>query len=608
MEANKFSSIKWKFVLVYFLLVFIAMVIVGIFIVGKLEKQQIDNINNNMQKHIETMTRSSSYLMDDNWMAYKDEIQETINDWRLDSRENLYVIADEDIPKIIATSTKEQDRLIGKDALSYEHIEPNLVMAAFRGINSPSRITSIVENKNESRKLSHLAYPILTDVGRVKGIIYMTSDLKDVDNTVKESKVILTNATLIALVITFILGFFIADSIVDPIRDVTRKAEEMAMGDFDQKVDVKSNDEIGQLASMFNYLTWKLKDTIEDMDIERSKLDTIFSYMAEGVVAIDRAGYIIHANPIAREILDLEDIGSFSQELVSFPYEKINFSQVDYSDSEKLQGDLISEVQGETYKVKYAPFRTEKKDIGGLILVLQNMTNEYRLDNMRKEFVANVSHELKTPITTIKSYTETLMMGDIDQDISLNFLHIINDECNRMNRLVKDLLQLSNLDFKKTVWKKEATDINSFIGDIVKKLSLSFAEKKQTYSLEAGRDLPQVEIDRDAIEQVVLNIISNAIKYTEEEGRIDITTESTDNFIRIAVKDNGIGIPEEDLDRIFERFYRVEKGRSRELGGTGLGLAIAREIIRGHNGLISISSQYGRGTLVDIRLPLASES
>ncbi len=597
--SNRFSSIKWRFVLVYFLLVFIAMAIVGVFITGRLKKQQIDNINNNMKKHIETMTKTSTYLMEDDWVKNRKEIQNTLNEWRLDSRENLYVIADESIPKIIATSLKNQDKIIGKDALPYEEIEPTLVKKAFLGGNEPE----IIKNKNNDKVLSHIAYPILTDVGRVKGIIYMTSDLSDVELTMKESRIILTNATIIALLITMVLGFLIADNIVEPIRDVTKKAEEMAIGDFDQKVDVKSNDEIGQLGNMFNFLTLKLKDTIEEIDIERSKLDTIFNYMAEGVIAVDINGFIIHANPIVREVLHIDEDYKGRVSLEKFPLGAVNLENINYSKVESLQGDVISEIDGETYKIKYAPYKTERDDIGGIILVFQNVTNEYKLDDMRKEFVANVSHELKTPITTIKSYTETLMLGGMEENMQLDFLHIINDECNRMNRLVKDLLQLSNLDFKKTVWNKSEVNINKLIEHTVDVLEISMEEKNQKYVLELGDNSTNLFIDKDAIEQVIVNIISNAIKYTGENGNIFIKTESTNNFLTLTVKDDGMGIPEEDLDRIFERFYRVEKARNRDSGGTGLGLAIAKEIITGHNGLINIYSNFGEGTTVEIKLP-----
>lgn len=599
--SDMFSSIKWKFMVVYFLLVFMAMVIVGIFIVGKLETQQIDNVTNNMEQHIKNIINTSSYLQEDDWKLVQEEIQETLNEWRIDSKENIYVIYNEEIPKILASSLKDTEKANNQNALSYKDIDPTLIIKANKGTKATGRVEQI----NEERLTSHIAYPVLTEYGEVKGIIYMISDLKDAMETVERSKIILTNATLIALLITISLGYLIANSITEPIRDVTRKVEEMAEGDFDQKVEVRSNDEVGQLASMFNYLTSELKSTINEMEVEKSKLDTIFNYMTEGVVAIDQEGYIIHANPIGLNILNMEKEKSFldKKELVQFPYEKVNFNRIDYSETDRLEGDTISEIDGEIYKIKYAPYKTDLNHIDGLILVFQNMTNEYKLDNLRKEFVANVSHELKTPITTIKSYTETLMDGGMDESVQLSFLHVIDDECNRMGRLVSDLLQLSNMDFKKTVWKKEKLNINRLIREIVQKLELSFETKNQKYELNLDEENPSLKVDRDAIEQVLLNIISNAIKYTNENGLVIIETKCTDNFINISIMDNGIGIPEEDLKRIFERFYRVEKGRSRDLGGTGLGLAIAKDIIQGHNGYIDIYSEYANGTTVEIKLP-----
>lgn len=597
-----FASIKWKFILVYFLLVFIAMVIVGIFIIGKLETQQVSNITNTMEQHIETIIGSSSYLAEDDWESVKEEIQATLNDWRFGSNDVLYVIYSDDVPTIIATTSKEYQKIVGKNALSSNPMDPTLILRAYDG-DKPSET---IEEKNENIKLRHFAYPVYSGVGKIKGVIYMTSDLNNVYSTVDEAKKILTNATMIALLITVILGYLIASSITEPIRDVTKKAEEMAMGDFDQFVEVKSDDEIGQLANMFNYLTLKLKDTIQEMDLERSKLDTIFNYMTEGVVAIDTTGQIIHANPIAVEILSLEEnfIKMYSHERMMFPLEKVNLSDVDYGEIDTLEGDETLEIDSQVYKVKYAPFKNEKNDIGGLIIVFQDITKEHKLDNMRKEFVANVSHELKTPITTIKSYTETLMDNGVDNQTGKKFLDVINNECDRMARLVRDLLQLSNLDYKKVQWKREAVSIENLLSDILLKLEFSFKEKDQEMILHIEEDLPNIIIDKDGIEQVILNIISNAIKYTENEGKIEVTLKNIDDNINISVKDNGIGIPEEDQKRIFERFYRVEKGRSRESGGTGLGLAIAKQIIEAHNGDITIESAMTKGTIVNIRIPI----
>lgn len=598
-----FSSIKWKFISVYFLLVFIAMVIVGIFIVGKLESQQISNIVNNMEQSIETIIGASSYISEDDWMSYQEEIQETLNEWRLGSADTLYLISDSnEIPTIIASTSRRYSSIIGQNALSYKFLETPLILKAYQGEKDNKTIKEI----DKDTSTAHVAYPVVTELGKVKGVFYMTSDLYNVYVTVNESKKILTNATLIALSITVLLGFIIASSITEPIRDVTEKAEKMAKGDFEQLVEVKSDDEIGQLASMFNYLTLKLKDTLQEMDLEKSKLNTIFNYMAEGVIAIDINGNVIHANPIAVKILniDKEDIkfydGNGSN---SFKLSRINLNNIDYMDESTLKGDKTLEKDSQVFKLKYAPFKNEKNDIGGLIIVFQDITKEHKLDNMRKEFVANVSHELKTPITTIKSYTETLMAGGIDEEIENRFLNVIDNECDRMTRLVRDLLQLSNLDYKKTNWKKVEVSVTELLNSILSKLDFAFKEKEHKLVTKIEDNMENIVIDKDGIEQVILNIISNAIKYTENGGEIEIQAKTSNDFISILIKDNGIGIPLEDQKRIFERFYRVEKGRSRDLGGTGLGLAIARQIIEAHNGEISLTSEFGQGTMVKIILP-----
>ena len=593
-----FSSIKWKFILVYFLLVFIAMAIVGVFIVGRLEEQQIKTATNNMEQYIKTTIEfTSNYLSLDNWAENREEIQKAINDMSLGADETLYVIFDEDLPTIIASSSNQNEIILGQNALNFNSIDPVLVLKAFEGEPSVNTLNEI----NEDTINRHLAYPVTSGVGKVKGIFYMTSDLKDIYATVNESKVILTNATLLALVITIFLGFFIASSITEPIRDVTKKAEEMSLGDFDQFVEVKSTDEIGQLASMFNHLTLKLKDTIQDMDLERSKLDTIFSYMAEGVVAIDKNGNLIHGNPIAMNILNFneEDINKN----IPLDLMKINLKKINYDEIDTLEGDEIAEINLEVYKVKYAPFKNERGDIGGIIIVFQDITDEHKLDIMRKEFVANVSHELKTPITTIKSYAETLLERDLDKDTSQKFLTVIDSECDRMGRLVKDLLQLSNLDYRKTNWQKTEVSLGNILKDIIGNLELLFIEKEQEVIYNIQEDMGNIVADKDGIEQVILNIISNAIKYTENYGKIEIQAYQNEDKLVIKVKDNGIGIPDEDQDRIFERFYRVEKGRSRELGGTGLGLAIAKEIVEAHEGSLILKSIVGEGTTVELLLP-----
>lgn len=595
-----FSSIKWKFILVYFLLVFIAMVIVGIFIIDKLEQVQIENIDRNMEQYVETLIGSSSYIAKDNWEGYSEEIQNTLNEWRLSNEQTLYVISNEDTPMIIASSSRNYINLINKNALSHIEIDTNLIFKAIDGEKS----FSLYRDLNNNNTYRHLSYPVISDTGQVKGILYMSSDLKDIYNTIDESKGILTRATGLALTITIILGFLIASSITVPIRNLTKKAEEMAIGNFNQFVEVKSNDEIGQLANMFNYLTLKLKDTIEEMDIEKSKLNTIFEYMAEGVLAIDKSGKIIHINPIAADLLGIH--GNFKQyrEELKIDLGELSLDYIDYEKVNTLEGYTNAERGEIVYRIKHAPFKNEGENIGGLIIVIQDITRDHKLENMRKEFVANVSHELKTPITTIKSYAETILENEMEIETQNKFLQVINSECDRMNRLVKDLLQLSNLDYKKTDWKKENINPKELINNIVDKLHFSFVDKGQNLILNIGDNIPNIYVDRDGIEQVITNILSNANKYTEENKDIELSAYSNGRDFIFEVKDEGIGIDKEDQKRIFERFYRVEKGRSRELGGTGLGLSIAREIIKSHKGDIKIYSELNKGTKVIISLPL----
>ncbi|MBR5518561.1 MAG: PAS domain-containing sensor histidine kinase, partial [Clostridia bacterium] len=253
------------------------------------------------------------------------------------------------------------------------------------------------------------------------------------------------------------------------------------------------------------------------------------------------------------------------------------------------------------------PFKTTDGS-DGLIAVIQDITEQHRLDNARREFVANVSHELRTPLTTVKSYAETLSDitddNNLDPQICKSFLKIINDETDRMTRLVKDLLLLSRLDYSLKDMPKEDFDISEMLRSLVERLSMSTKEKEQTLVYEPTNTLPIYNGSPDRIEQVLINVITNAVKYTPKGGHILVTSMYMYNSITIKVIDDGIGIPEENLQHIFERFYRVDKARSREMGGTGLGLAIAKEIIEAHDGTIEIKSKSGHGTEVIINLPV----
>lgn len=401
---------------------------------------------------------------------------------------------------------------------------------------------------------------------------------------------------MISLLTTSILGYFIANSITGPIRTLTKKAKALAKGNFNQSIEVKSNDEIGELGMMFNFLTKELRESIEKMDLERSKLDTIFNYMAEGVIAIDRKNRLIHANSIAKKILNISE-KDFNRVI---NLKSINLYNIDYKNEESLRGEELTKIAGSFYKIKYAPYKSDAFINSGLIIVLQDVDKEHMLDIMRKEFVANVSHELKTPITTIKSYTETLLDSDLDKKSQRNFLKIIDRENSRMSRIVTDLLYLSNIDYNKDNLTLSSIDTYEFIAEAIESQSILIVQKNHKIELNIDMDIKDIYADRSGADQILTNIISNACKYTPENGKIIIDATNKGDLVEIKVTDNGIGIPKEDLPRITERFYRVEKGRSRQMGGTGLGLSIANEMIKSFGGSLKVDSVFGEGTTITL--------
>lgn len=584
-------SIKSRFILIYVVLVLISMFIASTFIIDRLENVQIETATTSMVKTMDTLATTTSAFFKDNNYKTLPQLDETLKDWGISSEESAYIISPEKAPKILA-STKNISPKEKEDAYSLKFIEPKLLMDASSGKTREK----IVDFKNEGNVEKHIARPILSGDGDILAIIYMTRNLNSIYSVIEDSKVIITYATLISLITTSILGYFIANSITGPIRSLTKKAKALAKGNFNQSVEIKSNDEIGELGLMFNFLTKELRETIEKMDLEKSKLNTIFNYMAEGVIAIDRSNKLIHANSIAKKILNISE-KDFNREI---NLKSINLYNIDYKNEESLKGEELTKISDTFYKIKYAPYKSDAFINSGLIIVLQDVNKEHMLDIMRKEFVANVSHELKTPITTIKSYTETLLDSELDRASEKKFLRVIDRENSRMSRIVTDLLSLSNIDYNKDQVDFTSFDTYEFIDEAIESQSLLINQKNHKIELNIAMDIKDIYADRNGADQILTNIISNACKYTEDNGKISINANNKNDFVEIKVSDNGIGIPKEDLPRITERFYRVEKGRSRQMGGTGLGLSIATEIIKSFGGNLSIDSVFGEGTTITL--------
>jgi len=594
-----FRSIRWRFILIYFLLVFLAFAIAGFFIIDNLEKIQLDNITKSMRSHIASIIASSSYLQEENWNDFEEEIGTSVREnIQIGYNENLYIILNNEDLRIIGSTI---DNVVDKDPYEVKRVNNFLLEEALAG--EISETIPPEEYDGIQTRVKHMAYPVKNQQGDITGIIYLTYSLESVYETVDNSKVMLTRGTILALIITVIIGFFIATSITKPIKDVTLKAKEMSKGNFDQFVDVKSTDEIGQLGMMFNYLTKELKNRISELSQEKSKIETTFNYMADGVITIDLTGKIIHANPVSKNILKIqEDNKNHGDEIISNLSEELSLENIE---KESWVGDKKIDIKGSVYNIHYAPYKNDKGEVGGVIYVMQDITEQQKLEDMRKEFIANVSHELKTPITTIKSYSETLLSGALEyKETTREFVSIIDAETDRMSRLVTDLLKLSRMEYNKESWSKDIINPVEVVESVYKKLRIRASEKNQKVKVHAEEDIKEVLFDKEGLEQILQNIISNSIKYTGENGEINIWCFNEEDNVVISIKDNGVGIPEEDMKRIFERFYRVDKARSRDMGGTGLGLSIAKHIADDHNSIIAINSKVDIGTEVKIIIPV----
>jgi two-component system sensor histidine kinase VicK len=447
------------------------------------------------------------------------------------------------------------------------------------------------------------AQPVMDENEKVLYVVYIKDTKEQVQDVVWMIFAIIVQAMLIGLFIAVAMSFLLSRTITTPIGNITRGARLLADGDFDYRLDVTSDDEIGVLSSAFNKMASVIKDTMEEIDQEKNKLETLFRYMTDGVVAFDADGKLLHINDVCRDMFLVPP-----QEEVTFDYLFLN-KNVDTSFAEVMrlekQKTLVRDIvfNGKFLELIFARFETETQG-GGIIVIIHDVTQQQKLEISRREFIANVSHELRTPLTNIKSYAETVLESrELSPELHSKFLGVVVNEADRMTRIVKDLLLVSRLDNSGMDWKFSRFYPEVLLKNMYEAMILDAKGHNHDLSLNIANELGTMAGDRERLEQVVANIVSNAIKYTPEGGKIYILAERTDDVLKIVVRDTGIGIPENEIPRLFERFYRVDKARSREKGGTGLGLAIARDIIKAHSGSINIQSRVDYGTTVTITLP-----
>lgn len=427
-----------------------------------------------------------------------------------------------------------------------------------------------------------------------------------INSEIENTKIIVINSLIIFGIVSVIFSFIISKLVISPISKIIKSAEKVSNGksmDIKYLGDGKKKSKIDDLVDAFGLMNNELKENLIDATRQKKQMETILLHMKDGVIAFDIEGNIIHINPAAKTFLNYNNEKNFDEIFSKFD-NNLNMEKIIYLE-ELTSLDQKITVENRTMNLFFAPYTNEHERPDGVIVVIQDITEHVRLDDMRKEFVANVSHELKTPIQSIMGYSETLLENDMEKNMLEKFLGIINSEAKRMDIMVKDLLELSKYDRTQAEVEKVEFNLYELTKEALDSLNIEIEKKKLVLEfLPPVMKMPLVFADKTGIQRVIYNILTNAIKYTDDGGTIRVYVGCVENTAYIKVKDTGIGIPEDDLNKIFERFYRVDKARTRKTGGTGLGLSIAKEILEQNNSLINITSELGKGTEVVIRIPV----
>lgn len=582
------QTVQWKVVVLYLLLILIAMQVISAYFIRAAESYYTNNFTETLNAQANLLAVNVEQYLEDRQGTSVDKMGELV--------QNLFTLREADVQVIdsngiVLVTTEEKRGLLGQ-----KNTRPEINVALMG-----TRSESIQYDPQSGKRVKVLAVPIKKD-GQVLGALLLVASMEEMYRTIRQIIDIMATGTAIALLLTVGLGVILARTITTPVKEITRQVTQMANGNFSGRVRIYSKDEIGRLALAFNYLSERLKSALEENEEEREKLSSILMNMSDGVIATDREQTIILINNPARNMIGEPGSEITGKKLTEY----IDISKVDEN------GNLFyeKEVDGESrlVRMKFSSIANkEGKGKGkGIVAVLHDVTEEEALEQERKEFVANVSHELRTPLTTFKSYIEALLEGAVeDREIAYRFLGVLTRETDRMTRLVNDLLQLSRFDAGQHSLDLRAIRLDLLLKDLRERFYVQSKQQNIKLDIELPDEPLLIWVDKDGIIQVLDNLLSNAFKYSNEGTQIIVRAiKQNEKWTRIEVIDQGMGIPNRDLSRIFERFYRVDKARSRAMGGTGLGLSIARQIILAHGGDVNIESEWQKGTTVSFTLPL----
>ncbi len=595
-KVGYFKSVHVKVVMIYVLLIIIAMQIIGLYFVKELEERLKDNFEESVKDRVGILEFSAREeiikIRAEEDQTLEQSLRSILSGLNSDDLKEVRIIDAK--YQIRATSDSNNQSIVGQKSMD------ELV---HKSISAEDTFDSIALDSNRER-IWILVTPIIHN-GSVVGTVYIESNIENVFSQMNEINQILAVGTAVALVITIVLGILIAQTITRPISEMRKQAQAMSKGNFSRKVRVYGNDEIGQLAHAFNHLTNRLQEAQSTTEAERRKLASVLTNMTDGVIATDRKGRVILINDPAVRLLRIPREMVLNRPIISvLGIDSVHSFEDLIHSKESINLDFSTQDRPFILRANFSVIQKETGFVNGLIAVLHDNTEQEKIDMERREFVANVSHELRTPLTTMSSYLEALADGAWkDDEIAPSFLKVTQTETQRMIRLVNDLLQLSKMDSRDYDLNKEVVNFNKFFNRIIDRFELS---KSQNVTFQ--RMLPEVpyyvDIDTDKLTQVIDNIISNALKYSPDGGNIRFGIIVKNDLLQVMVSDDGMGIPSENVNRIFDRFYRVDRARARSMGGTGLGLAIAREMIEAHGGKIWAESEEGRGTTIFFTLEI----
>lgn len=601
-QIKFYQSIKFKIALVFALVLLLTVEIVGAVFIRQLEHQNLSTFKNQIQLQTYVTNSITNSLSKTDLDKSDKEIKTILNDYNPTSSAQIQVIDNKGT--IRGTNEINNQSIVGQKTT-----DNNIKTAIY---NNRTVEKNTYDSQNSKRYYTEIK-PLIKNFGNnseVVGAVFIKANLDPVYQNISNITVIYLFAAAIAIVLGLLISIVISRAITNPIEEMRKQTMRIARGDYSGQVHVYGTDELGQLASAVNNLSVRVEQSHDSTESERRRLDSVLSNMTDGVIATDRRGNVTIVNEtalllldenedqmIGKSILDVLDIHDKYnlRDLLENPNEFV----IDFSDQDH---DLILHAH-------FSLIQRESGFISGLVCVLHDITEQQKIDADRRQFVSNVSHELRTPLTSVRSYIEALTDGAWeDPELAPKFLKVTEDETDRMIRMINDLLTLSRMDSGTQKINTELVNINELYNYILNRFEMILKKDEhpeKTYKIRrefTKRDL-WVELDTDRFTQVLDNLMNNAIKYSPDGGTITCRLYETRNKVILSVSDQGLGIPRKDIPHIFDRFYRVDKARSRKQGGSGLGLAISKEVVEALNGQIWVESIEGRGSTFYIALP-----